>query len=121
MKREHKNHPGSPGNIKKQIGMIRIRIHLIAALFSIIALGSCKKLIDTDAKEVLEAQNMYTNVFDADAAIIGLYGKFLKLAEQHVVLNELRADLITVTPNADENLRQIENHDAQQGNPYIDP
>jgi len=82
---------------------------------------SCKKLIDVDAQDVVEEKNMYQNVYDADAAILGLYGTFLQLAEQHVVLNELRADLLTVTNNADENLREIENHDEQQANPYIDP
>lgn len=93
----------------------------MAALLAIVSLASCKKLIDADAEEVLEQQNMYSTVFDVDAAIIGLYGKFLKLSEQQVVLNELRADLLTVTQNADENLKQIENHDVQQDNPYIDP
>ncbi|WP_026309802.1 RagB/SusD family nutrient uptake outer membrane protein [Niabella aurantiaca] len=101
--------------------MTRILRPLIMGLILTSALASCKKLIDVDAKEVLESQNMYKNVFDADAAVIGLYGKFLKLAEQQVVLNELRADLLTTTANADDELRQIEHHNAQPGNRYTDP
>ncbi|MGJ7030105.1 RagB/SusD family nutrient uptake outer membrane protein [Niabella hirudinis] len=101
--------------------MTKILRPLIAVLFLATALASCKKLIDVPAKEVLEDQNMYKNVFDADAAIIGLYGKFLKLAEQQVVLNELRADLLTTTANAGEALKQVENHNTPEGNRYTDP
>src|SRR5690606_13957760 len=86
---------------------------LSASLFT-----SCKKLIDVDTQDVLEDKNMYRNVFDADAAIIGLYGKFLTLAERYVVLNELRADLLTTTANANENLVQLNQHDVKEGNPY---
>ena len=95
---------------------------IIVAFCSVAFLAtSCKKLIDVETQTVVEEKNMYANIYDADAAIIGLYGDFLQLAESHVVLNELRADLMTVTDNADENLREIENHNAKEGNPYIDP
>ena len=95
-------------------------------IYSLLIMGlllgvSCKKMIDVKAEDVVEQDNMYKNIYDADAAIIGLYGEFQLLAEQHVVLNELRADLVSVTANADDNLKQIENHDASEGNPYIDP
>jgi starch-binding outer membrane protein, SusD/RagB family len=52
---------------------------------------------------------------------LGVYGKFMNLAKQYVVLNELRADLMDVTANADEQLRQINNHNVTEGNPYADP
>ncbi|HTN36550.1 MAG TPA: hypothetical protein VL053_05720, partial [Arachidicoccus sp.] len=101
--------------------MMKILNQILALFIFILILGSCKKLIDVDAEDVVDAKNMYKNVYDADAAIIGLYGEFQQLAESHVVLNELRADLMTVTPNADENLREIEDHTAKADNPYIDP
>ena len=94
---------------------------LFAFTLCITLLSSCKKLLDTEAKTVLEEDKMYKNVFDADAAIIGLYGKFLSLAESHVVLNELRADLLTTTSNADESLIQINQHEVKLGNKYADP
>ncbi|MGC4234186.1 MAG: RagB/SusD family nutrient uptake outer membrane protein [Niabella sp.] len=97
-------------------------IRLITAFTLFMALlASCKKLIDVDAKDVLEEKKMYRNVFDADAAIIGLYGKFLTLAESYVVLNELRADLLTTTNNADENLRELNQHEVREGNIYANP
>jgi tetratricopeptide (TPR) repeat protein len=64
---------------------------------------------------------MYRNVFDADAAVIGVYGKFMKLAKPYLLLNELRADLMDITTNSDANLRQLSEHTATVNNPYIDP
>ena len=94
---------------------------LIALSISAVTITSCKKLIDVEAKDVLESKNMYRNVYDADAAIIGLYGKFLTLAESYVVLNELRADLLTTTNNANDNLKQLDQHDVKDGNAYANP
>ena len=69
----------------------------------------------------MTAKNMYRDKNDADAAVKGIYGKFMTLAEQYVVLNELRADLMDVTPNADYYLQQINSHNVSAGNPYADP
>lgn len=94
---------------------------LLPVVMLSVAVTSCRKLVDVEAKDVLEQQNMYRDVFDADAAVTGLYGKFMKLAEQYVVLNELRADLTTVTGNANDYLKQINEHNVQAGNPYTSP
>ncbi len=82
---------------------------------------SCKKLLDKEPEVVLSSTNMYRNVFDADAAVIGIYGKLMGLAKQYVVLNELRADLMQVTDNADNFLREINQHNVSSANPYADP
>lgn len=82
---------------------------------------SCERLLDTQPKEVLDKPQTYRNIFDADAAVLGVYGKFMNLAKQYVVLNELRADLMDVTVNSDEYLKQINNHTVTEDNPYADP
>lgn len=87
-------------------------------------LSSCKKFLDLEPKEALENKQVYRNIYDADAAVIGVYGKLMHLAEQHVVLNELRGDLLTVTNNSTPSLREINNNDIQSinpENPYISP
>lgn len=86
-----------------------------------VATSSCKKLFDLEPEETLTQEQVYRNLFDADAAIIGLYGKFMNLAKQHVILNELRADLLDVSGGADEQLSQLNNHNVQEGNAYADP
>jgi starch-binding outer membrane protein, SusD/RagB family len=99
----------------------RLYRNIVAVFILSIGLASCKKLLDTKAKDVLEEKNMYRDVFDADAAVIGLYGKFMSLAERYVVLNELRADLATTTQNSNEYFKQLSEHNVQSDNPYASP
>ncbi|SIT21188.1 Starch-binding associating with outer membrane [Filimonas lacunae] len=84
-------------------------------------LFSCKKTFEVLPETTLDESQMYRNIYDADAAIIGIYGKLETLAEQYVVLNELRGDLITVTENADTSLQQLNEHAVVAGNKYADP
>lgn len=82
---------------------------------------SCEEMLDAQPENVLTPEQAYQNRYDADAAVLGVYGKFLSLAEQYLILNELRADLMDVTNNADINLQQINAHTAVESNPYADP
>ncbi|MCC9165808.1 RagB/SusD family nutrient uptake outer membrane protein [Pontibacter harenae] len=88
-----------------------------------IATLSCEETFDIKPETALDKDQTYQNVFDADAAVIGVYGKFMNLAEQYVVLNELRGDLLNVTENASANpdLIQINNHSVDATNKYADP
>lgn len=94
---------------------------LIAAAVIALTGSSCKKLVDVEPQTSVGVANMYRNVFDADAAVLGVYGKVMKLAKPYVLMNELRADLMDITANADANLRQLSEHTATVNNPYIDP
>lgn len=82
---------------------------------------SCKKILDVEPKDKLDVSQTYRDVYDADAAVIGIYGKFMNLAKQYVILNELRADLMDVTSNSDQYLKQITTSNVTQDNPYADP
>jgi len=96
--------------------------YIVPALaLSALVSASCNKMVDVAPKDVLDQQNMYRNVFDADAAVIGVYGKFMNLATPYIVLNEVRADLMSTTATADEYLKQLNEHDVKEGNPYADP
>lgn len=83
--------------------------------------SSCKKILDVQPENVLTGTQTYRNVFDADAAVLGVYGKFMGLAKPYVLLNELRADLMSPTANADLYLQQLSNHTVSVDNPYINP
>ncbi|TCD05637.1 RagB/SusD family nutrient uptake outer membrane protein [Pedobacter frigidisoli] len=82
---------------------------------------SCKKIIDEAPETTLDITNAYRNSTDADAAVIGIYGQFLALQKTYILQNELRADLVDVTPNADPYLKQLSNHTTTKDNPYVDP
>lgn len=92
-------------------------------LFTLLMAGlaSCNKTFEKLPVTELDAINAYRTVDDANAAVLGIYGKFMSLADRYVILNELRADLLQFTPNADENLRQISTHSATADNPYASP
>ncbi|HTG55098.1 MAG TPA: hypothetical protein VL943_02430, partial [Niabella sp.] len=94
---------------------------VVVAIAAITLLTGCKKMFEKLPTNELEAEKAYENVFDADAAVMGIYGKFMGLAEQYIVLNELRGDLLNYTQNADKWLRQVSNHTVEADNPYADP
>ena len=105
--------------------MKSVKYKMLKTILAGILLGtvlfSCNKVLDKKPENVLTPTQVYQNVYDADAAIIGLYGKFMGLAKQYVVLNELRADLLDVTANADADLRDLNEHTVKPENPYADP
>jgi hypothetical protein len=82
---------------------------------------SCKKAFDIEPEDALEASQTYRNVYDADAAVLGIYGKFVKLADKYMLLNELRGDLLDVTSNATNYLKQLGTQTVAADNPYADP
>ena len=100
------------------------KLNIVSASFFALLLWSvsgCTKIFDIKPQDQLDESQAYQNVYDADAAVIGIYGKFMGIADQYVVLNELRGDLLDCTNNADENLRQISTHSVAENNPYASP
>ncbi len=95
--------------------------NIVLTIIVIGSLASCKKVFDLPPQDQLDVSQMYRDVYDADAAIVGLYGKFQKLAEQYIILNELRADMVNYTANADQYLREISTHNVSSENPYANP
>ncbi len=89
---------------------------------ALVATGSwsCKKNSEAPQDKV-DISNAYRNATDADAAVIGIYGQFLNLHKTFILQNELRADLMSATANADPFMRQLANHTTTKDNPYIDP
>ncbi|MFT3824936.1 MAG: RagB/SusD family nutrient uptake outer membrane protein [Chitinophagaceae bacterium] len=100
---------------------LRFSIATVSVIIASVTFSGCKKLVEVTPEDVLDAKNAYQNVYDADAAVMGAYGKFMNLAPYYVVLNELRADLLTTTENSDEYLKQLNEHNVQTGNPYANP
>ncbi len=102
-------------------------------LFSIIKFGalvilltcflfSCKDAFDIQPENVLSEEQEYNDVNDADAVILGIYGKLVNISKQYVILNGLRGDLMDVTQNSDKYLRAINRHEVtSEANPYTNP
>jgi hypothetical protein len=95
------------------------RFFVAAAIWA--GLSSCGDILEVEPENAVPAEQMYRNRFDADAAVLGIYGKLLGIADRYVILNELRADLLDVTMNADASLLALNEHRATAENPYADP
>lgn len=106
--------------IKTKIANKRI-VSVVSAMVLLLSLGSCQDFLDVQPEDKLAGEQVYRNVYDADAAVVGIYGKFMKLAEKHVILNEMRADLMTTTANSNPYLVQLSQHKVASDNPYISP
>ncbi len=91
---------------------------MMTLLFS---LASCENYLDVEPEDKLAGEQVYRDIYDADAAVVGVYGKFMKLAEKHVILNEMRADLMTTTRNSSPYLKEISEHNVSADNPYASP
>jgi len=83
----------------------------------VMGLNSC---IDANIEEAVEYKDYYTTLDDADAAVLGIYGKVMGIADRLVVLNELRGDMLDVTTNASPDLIDINRQQAKKDNHWAD-
>ena len=97
--------------------MKRLRLVFLPALFALMVTPAC---LDTLDENTVEADRHYNNFNDADNAILGIYGKLMGLVDRVIILNELRADLMTITPNATVDQTAISYHTANADNKYCD-
>ena len=101
----------------KKTAILKASLAALVAVFMI----SCDDFLDVNPEEVITPEQHFKDKDDADAAIDGIYGKFMELAPQYVILNELRSDLMDITYNADYYLRQVNLHEVTADNPYTNP
>ncbi|WP_226332733.1 RagB/SusD family nutrient uptake outer membrane protein [Echinicola marina] len=96
--------------------------YIMAAVFGA-GFFSCSDMLEVEPTAELEKEQYYQNELDADVAVMGVYGQLMGLAEQYVVLNEVRADLMEPTMMAEQDLMDLSNHSvvASDHNKYADP
>jgi hypothetical protein len=105
--------------INKKLSRLLKKALLLTLCISM--LSSCKKMYDIQPEDSLERNQVYQNVYDADAAVLGIYGQFIGLADRYIILNELQGDLLDITPNANNYFKQLGIHSVTADNPYADP
>lgn len=84
----------------------------------VLLFSSCSDVLEVDNYNVLNDDEHYQDINDANNAILGVYALFQDLAPQLVVLNELRADLMDVTNNANHYLQGVSQHNTIVDNPW---
>ncbi len=91
-------------------------ILIIGLLFS-----SCEEFLDPPQELNITEDRLYDDWYEYRAIEMGMYGLQQDLVEQIVILGELRADLLTITPNADADMVEIYNFNITESNKYADP
>ena len=100
---------------------LKYSVVIISVMISMIFLPSCKDFLNPPQELKLTQDKLFKDWFEYRAVGMGLYGLQSKLVEQLVVLGELRGDLLTVTPNADADLVEINNFKVSKTNKYASP
>lgn len=100
---------------------LKYSVIIISLLMSLTFLPSCSDFLNPEQDLNITQDQLFDDWYEYRAVAMGLYGLQQQLAEQLVVLGELRADLLKVTPNADADLIEIYNFQASKTNKYADP
>lgn len=87
-------------------------------LTSILLFSTCQ---DDNLGDAVPYEKFYQNLSDADRAVLGVYAQFTTLAKQIVILNELRADLMDVTPAATPELEKLNENRIDENNEWTKP
>ena len=93
---------------KKYAGII------VALVMTVLLLSSCKDFFNPDQEIDITDDKMFTDWYEYRAAEMGLYALQQDMVEQLMILGELRADLLTVTANADADLVEINNFNVSR-------
>jgi len=95
------------------------KINFIIIFFvCVLSFNACT---DNGVGDAVPYDKFYQNLSDADRAIVGVYAQFTTLAEQIVILNELRADLMDVTSNATPELERLNQNQIDANNSWVSP
>ncbi|MDD4362524.1 MAG: RagB/SusD family nutrient uptake outer membrane protein, partial [Bacteroidales bacterium] len=91
---------------------------VLLVLISSLMTFSC---VQTDIDDALEYDQHYKTTEDADNAILGVYSSFMRMADQMLILNELRGDLTDLTSYSGTELQEIDAANPSESNALADP
>lgn len=88
----------------------------------LISTSSCESILDVDYGSSIEEEQHFQNLNDVNSSILGIYGKMQTVAEQLVILEELRTGNLLPTTEGlqDVNIMQLIDGHITSENLYID-
>jgi hypothetical protein len=100
----------------KKLAKIFIAFALFGATFSMVG---CDGLLNVDSDRiVMQNQYNFKSANDTLYSMFGILSQLEKLADSYVLIGELRGDLMDVTPNSNIYLKEIDNFNISDSNPY---
>lgn len=89
-------------------------------LLFFLTLTSCTDFFDTDSGSALKTDgHSYKNELEARSGMFGLLQGLQTIADNYVIMGELRGDLLTVTDNSSQELRDINEFKAGKDNSLL--
>jgi len=93
---------------------------LLGLFLSVTLFMSCDDLLDANSKRLTtDSEYGLTSGSDSIYSLFGVLSQLQKLGDSYVLLGELRADLMDVTPSSDMYLRQISDNAVTPDNKYV--
>lgn len=97
-------------------------LYFSVGIVSLIGLTGCQGLFNLDSEQVLFVEdNPLDAPTDSVYSVIGVLNKLQRIADRTVLLGEIRADLVSLTPDASLPLQALANFTADTNNPYNAP
>jgi len=90
---------------------VKNKIVRVCSLLSVLLfITTCDTLLELPNDSLLPEEQAYVDEFSARSSVMGVYALLQDVAQQLIILGELQGDLLTVTENADNDLRQLNEH-----------
>ena len=94
----------------------------IMVVLGLIAFNSCDDMLETESDLYVNADGgNLTDPTDTIYSMVGILNKLQPLADRTVLLGEVRADLVDLTPYASTDLQQLANFTVADDNVYNNP
>jgi len=101
--------------------MKKLTYIVLSLLVSTFALTSCDALLNADSERyTFENDFQMKSAHDTIFSMVGVFSQLQKLGDRYVLLGELRSELMETKDNASRYLKEINDFNYSEGNPYID-
>lgn len=95
------------------------KIYCILAVFSLFLFSSCEDIFESDSSSfVIDNGEQMDSPNDSLYSMMGILSQAQRLGERYVLLGELRGDLMTATADADVDIQQLSQFNADEENVY---
>lgn len=92
-------------------------IYIAVTLLSVCFTSSCSDMLETESERQIFDLNLNQKT-DSVFFVNGILSSMQKLADQYVLQNEIRGDMVATTTYTDQHLRQLANFSATTANKY---
>lgn len=104
-------------NRRSKSKFFRIALIISFTLF----ISSCDEFFNPTQGLIISEEDYYVDWSEYRSVEMGLYALQQNLVNQLVILGELRADLMEITPNADRDLIEVYNYQITRNNKFASP